>query len=433
MYIAAGKGVLIFNQSKNAWESSIRTEHEIKDIFYSQERDKLRILTGQGALEYNENFRDWYAVDSLRFTAGDSGKLEQEQLQALSGLSGVSMPYPWHFMGDAIRDKYMRQSPVTRAVVFDYDRLWVLTSGSGVFTGSKRRSFIKPAWFGLDDPNIHTVFIHQGKIWFGSNNSGSAFIRTDEGLNDWEQFRPGHYGGSFPNAAVWDMVFWNGFYWLATDDGVVRFNPDANQFARYGYFQGLRADKAICLEVHGNRLYAGTERGLTVLEGPHRDFRPLPHPNIRSLKVYSLKSHGNQLWVASKFGLYMFNHQNQGWSQPRTVYVTQGLPILDVVAEGDAIYWIEADKLMRQTGTKPSVELKKYNNLKNLKIHGGYVYGAYDSGVFAYNLKNGLDVDYGINDGIIGKRVNTLAIENKYLWVATDLGVSRINGARFLP
>jgi len=152
VFIAGKNGVLIYNHLKKKWDASITVEDEILDIFYSQERDKLRILTDRGSLEYNENFRHWYSVDSLRHTAGDSGILEEYQFQLLPHLSGISMPYPWHFKEGYIRDKDMRWAPINRAVVFDYDQLWGLTSGLGIFKGSHRRNYLKPIWFGLEDP-----------------------------------------------------------------------------------------------------------------------------------------------------------------------------------------------------------------------------------------------------------------------------------------
>lgn len=272
VYIADRRTVLVYDQIRNIWEKSLQVDHDIRAMFFSSERQKLRVKIASGPQEFNETFRDWVPVDSLRFTVRDSGGKETEDVRRLASLPALSMPAPWFFMPGVVRDGYMRQAPIREAVEFSYDRLWVLTDGSGLFKGSLRKRRLEPAWLGLADPDVRALRIHKGNLWIGSARASGALVKTGLDFNGWRLRRAG-YSATFPNASVHDIVFWKGYCWLATEDGIIRYSPQEDAFRRFGYFDGLRSDQGLCLLPSRNALTAGTEKGIVRLEDPNESFR----------------------------------------------------------------------------------------------------------------------------------------------------------------
>jgi ligand-binding sensor domain-containing protein len=255
-------------------------------------------------------------------------------------------------------------------------------------------------------------------------------VSTGLDFKDWKFWRAG-YSASFPNASIHDIVFWKGYCWLATEDGVIRYSPQENAFRRFGYFDGLRSDKGFCLLAGQNALTAGTERGAVRLEDPNGNFKFFSHPKIPTLRVYGLAGGNGGDWVATQYGLFKFNKGE--WGQPGKIHLTKGLKIKDVTASDSGVFWIDKDKIMTLLNDSSMSEICKRKGLKKLELFGNYLLGIYTEGLVVYNLKNGLWEDFHLNDGIIGTVVNAAAIGRRYIWIATDRGITRLDGRRFLP
>ena len=64
---------------------------------------------------------------------------------------------------------------------------------------------------------------------------------------------------------------------------------------------------------------------------------------------------------------------------------------------------------------------------------GEHIYGVYEKGIFVVNTRSDLSIDFSLNVSIIGNKINYLALLGHFIWIVTDLGVSRVERAAFLP
>src|SRR5690606_4694111 len=159
-------GVLMYDYRKQAWiDNLVVAGQGIASIAYSSARSKLYVLLQGGTtLEYNPVFRRFTSAPLSDFQeAGGAG--------GAVDLNGLTLDGDNFFLGDSIRDKYIRRAPIVQALVFDYDNLWVLTDGLGPFFGSTRRKQAEAFWFGLDFPAAEVIYPEGGNLWFGSCRS----------------------------------------------------------------------------------------------------------------------------------------------------------------------------------------------------------------------------------------------------------------------
>jgi len=67
------------------------------------------------------------------------------------------------------------------------------------------------------------------------------------------------------------------------------------------------------------------------------------------------------------------------------------------------------------------------NDIKDMEIHGEYLWCATYSGVYRYDGNNWKS--YTVNDGLVSNRVQLLSIDsNDIIWIGTNNGVSRFDG-----
>ena len=68
-----------------------------------------------------------------------------------------------------------------------------------------------------------------------------------------------------------------------------------------------------------------------------------------------------------------------------------------------------------------------------LRLDGTILYVAFHDGVTAFDTGKNLWTDFRLSDGIPGTRVLSASVSGGWLWVGTDLGVSRIRVKPYLP
>jgi hypothetical protein len=430
-YVLTESGVLVYDLRRMAWVDNLAVGARIRDIRYSERLSRLYAMTEGGRfLEYNPAFRRFTDASESDFSsaAGGNGRVPD--------LTGLNLEGEWFFLGDAVRDRYMRRAPIASARVFDYDNLWVLTSGLGPFLGSERRKRAAPAWFGLDDPACFTIHPEGRDIWFGTCRPDGALVRSSADLSEWK-VHPSNKEFGFGDGCVRDVRVWKGLVWLATDKGVVRHDPATGRFQTFSHMQGSTNLPVHALHVHQGLLHAANEEGVSYLEDPKGDFKSLPMPGNVRYAVYELESKGKDLWAATRFGLYV-HRPGKGWASLKDVTgkdvpESYGQLVPSVRHHDTTLYWLSGHKVMRKPrGSQGSVLLERDRPFR-LRIDGHFLYVAFHGGVTAFDLRRNLWTDFRLEDGIPGDRVLSMALSPGHLWIGTDKGVARIKAGPYLP
>ncbi|HEX2613409.1 MAG TPA: hypothetical protein VHO02_07435 [Fibrobacteria bacterium] len=429
-FVLTEGGVLMYDYRRRQWQDNIAGGRGVKDIAYNPSQNRLLMQTGDGTvLEYNPAFRR-VNVSSQTFQKQSTGTTP-------SDLNGLSLGADFFWLGDGVRDRYNRRADVTLSRVFDYDNLWVMTAGHGPFLGSLRRKELASAWFGLYDSAVTAIHSDGKMVWFGSSPTAGSVVGANIDLTGWRVL-PAQQDYAFPNGSVNDIVTWKGFVWFATGQGVVRYDPAASsrKFQLYRRMLGSADLRVIRLQVHEDKLYAGTERGIASLDDPALQFRGNPLPISATPAVNDFCENGGDLWAATDLGLLVL--RPNGWRSFDDVTLDDvpegsGVRIAAVAFHDSTLYWAGEDRVYTKPRRRETRTLFTQDGVLRLALDGDILYAAHPAGVRAYNLKNRLWTDFNLADGIPGTKVLSVMVRDGYLWVGTDYGATRIRVRPYLP
>jgi ligand-binding sensor domain-containing protein len=317
----------------------------------------------------------------------------------------------------------------------------VLTAGHGPFLGSQRRKELASVWFGLYDSAVTAIHSDGKMVWFGSRPAEGAVVGANVDLTGWRVL-PAQQEYSFPTGAVNDILTWKGFVWFATDQGVVRYDPVAatRKFQHYRRMLGSTDMRVIRLFVHGDKLYAGSERGIASLDDPALQFKGNPLPISATPAINDFCENGGDkggdLWAATDLGLLVL--RPSGWRTFGDVTLDDvpegtGVRVTTVAFHDSSLYWAGGDRVYVKPRRREARTLFTQDGVIRLALDGDVLYAAHGTGVRAYNLKSRQWTDFKLEDGIPGTKVQSVMVRDGFLWVGTDYGVTRIRVRPYLP
>ncbi len=426
-FVLTEGGVLQYDYRRGQWMDNVAPGMGIQDIAYHPDKNQLLMLTSAGGtLEYNPAFRR-VSPSITPFQAASAGSAAGE-------LSGLSLGGDFTFLGDAVRDRWNRRAPVGSALVFDYDHLWLLTTGHGPFLGSVRRKEAASLWFGFYDPSI-TAMAGTGKdLWFGSPNSAGALVRAKVDLSEWSVYAA-QQDYEFPDGFIYDIAAWRDCLWLATAKGVVR-RDASGHFRLYRRLLGSADLIVYRLFAHGDRLYAGTEKGAAALDAPEAEFRAAELPVNIAPAVWDFCESEKDLWAATRYGLFV--ERKDGWKSFKDVTKEDvpegyGVNVAAVAYKDTVLYWADDSRIFeKRRGRKPKV-VQELPRVFRLVFDGDMLYAGFEGGVRAYDVKTRLWTDFRLEDGIPGRKAQCFLVRDGILWIGTDLGVMRVILRPYLP
>lgn len=159
---------------------------------------------------------------------------------------------------------------------------------------------------------------HQGYIWFGGEDGLARYNGVDFTFYKKDLA----FDHSISSSYIWDLtVDRNGVVWIATAQGLNRFDPNSNGFVYHSSTQlgpNIQAGKGLGVDViyslavgPDNSLYVGTSDGLFVLNPDRSAFE-----RVKDLKRYTIRSllvdPENNLWVGTTDkGLYQISSSRE--------------------------------------------------------------------------------------------------------------------------
>jgi ligand-binding sensor domain-containing protein/signal transduction histidine kinase len=162
----------------------------------------------------------------------------------------------------------------------------------------------------LSDNSVRSIFQDsKGRIWIGTFN-GLNLVDKKRGSFQCFIHDPENDSTISQNSALAIDEDAEGNIWVATYHGLSCYHPEENRFSRYYYSPdgyGIASDRVYTVFVdRDNRVWAGTENGLSVLSADRQSIRNIPFDNKKpgSLRNYRLRSifqdSTGKLWFATE-------------------------------------------------------------------------------------------------------------------------------------
>lgn len=193
------------------------------------------------------------------------------------------------------------------------DDLWVGTWGKGIKVINHNRTQLKDfSWLGeaLASERIQSVYqAKDNSIWIGTFDNGLfRIIPETQTLQTW-QSKDGQSG--LNHNRIWSLSEDNdGNIWIATSNGLNKFNPTTKSFESFFNSNDLSvADKLIrTLLIKDDTLWFGTNLGLFKMDLNNNKIEKLMPPGRDIISVNRIVAHNDSgLWIGTFSGIFYYS------------------------------------------------------------------------------------------------------------------------------
>jgi hypothetical protein len=328
-----------------------------------------------------------------------------------------------------LTDNRLRSVRYTAAARSFDNRGWYLgTSGVGALYLPDGAPLPERLTFGLPSDRVGAVFSWPGGVWAATNRTPLADASLTFVGQDLAQFHslPGTSAVGTPFNQVRELAGQGRSVWAATDLGVARMQPADSSVTLVDDRRGLPDSRVYSIVSRSGRIVVGTAHGLARLSDSLKVERIAPG---YSDAVYSVFPSGDSVWAGTGAGLLLALPNEQGLVRPAGM-ASPSLQsiVVDLAPLGDTLVALTRDQLLwrdprtRQWTLGPNLSAL-LGRLRRFVADGPGFWVAGDEAVGFARL--GTPPLRPLRKGDLPAAPNDLAVDDKFLWVATDGGLVR--------
>ncbi|HEX6406472.1 MAG TPA: hypothetical protein VFZ90_04690 [Gemmatimonadales bacterium] len=328
-----------------------------------------------------------------------------------------------------LTDNRLRTVRYTAAARSFDNRGWYLgTSGIGVLYLADGSPLPERMSFGLPGNRVSAVFSWPGGVWAATDrtsftDAAITFVSTDLG-----RFLslPGTSATGTPFSQVKELAGQGKAVWAATDFGVAQVEPSDSSIRLVDQRQGLPDSRVYSVVSRAGRIVVGTAHGAARVNDSLRVERIAPQ---YSDAVYTVFPSGDTVWAGTPAGLLLALPDGQNLVRPAELASpSMQASVVDLAPLADTLVALTQDQLLwrnprsRQWTLGPNLS-GLLGRLRRFVADGEGFWVAGDRGVgFARLTTPPLRP---LREGDLPGAANDLAVDEDYLWVATDGGLVR--------
>lgn len=328
-----------------------------------------------------------------------------------------------------LTDRRLRTVRYTAATRSFDNRGWYLgTSGLGAFYLADGSAL--PQWltFGLPSSRAGAVFSWPGGVWVATDRTPL----TDASLTfvgaDLAQFHsvPGASALGTPFNQVRELAGQGREVWAATDLGVARVEPADSTLQLVDERRGLPDSRTYSVVSRKGRIVVGTAHGVARVSDSLRVQRVAPGYSDAAYTVFPA---GDSVWVGTPVGVLIALPNQPNLVRPAGLSsASLQAAVVDLAPLGDTLVALTLDQLLwRNPGTGrwtlgPNLSAL-LGRLRRFVADGPGFWVAGDRGVGFARL--GTPALRPLGQGDLPGAANDLAVDEDFLWVATDGGLVR--------
>jgi hypothetical protein len=336
-----------------------------------------------------------------------------------------------------LTDNRLRSVRYTAAARSYDDRGWYLgTSGVGALYLPDGAPLPQRLTFGLPSDRVGAVFSWPGGVWAASNRTALADAALTFVAADLTRFvaLPGTSAVATPFSQVRELAGQGRALWAATDLGIARLEPADSTLQLVDQRRGLPDSRVYSIVSRGGRIVAGTAHGLVRLSDSLGVERIAPG---YSDAVYTVFPAGDSVWAGTPAGLLLALPGQPDLVRPAGLTsASLQVPVVDLAPLGDTLVALTRDQLLwreprsgRWTlGPNLSAILGR---LRRFVADGPGFWVAGDRAVGFARLST--PPIRALQEGDLAGAANDLAVDDKYLWIATDGGLVRFRLSAIRP
>jgi hypothetical protein len=328
-----------------------------------------------------------------------------------------------------LTDNRLRNVRYTAAARSLDNRGWYLgTSGIGTLFIADGAALPDRLSFGLPSDRVGAVFTWPGGVWAATNRTpqaDAAFTFVGKDLARFQSL-PGPSAVGIPFSQVRELAGQNRSLWAATDLGVARLDPGDGRVDLLDEGRGLPDSRVYAIVSRAGRITAGTAHGLVRIGDSSRVERVAPS---YSDAVYAVFPAGDSVWAGTPAGLLVALPGEAGLTRPGGLtQPSLQAPVVDLTTAGDTLVALTRDALLWRNPRNGAWTLGPnlsalLGRLRRFVPDGPGFWIAGDRRIGYARLNTPPLRPLG--EGDLPGAVNDLAVDDDYLWAATDGGLVR--------
>jgi len=465
VYFVAPAGVLIWNPQFQRWEGTFDSPDrtllaQVIGGLTDPLDNSLWLARPSGWVHYQPDIQLWdqgvvsEGIQSIAFDQDNPGAglylRTRSGWQLLPRGASVASPSPPpshpqapHTVAEAIRsnpsiqanaaailtDNRLRTVRYTAAARSFDNRGWYLgTSGVGALFLPDGSPLPERMAFGLPSSRVGAVFSWPGGVWVATDRTASSDAAITFVAADLGRFAslPGTSATGTPFSQVRELAGQGKAVWAATDFGVARVEPADSSVEVVDQRRGLPDSRVYSIVSRGGRIVVGTAHGVARVGDSLRVGRVAPGYNDA---VYTVFPVGDSVWTGTPAGLLLALPDRPNLVRPAGL-ASPSLQagVVDLAPMADTLVALTRDQLLWRNPR--TLEWTLGPNLSGLLGRlrrfvadetGFWVAG--DRGVGFARL--GTPPLRPLREGDLPGPANDLAVDQDFLWIATDGGLVR--------
>jgi hypothetical protein len=328
-----------------------------------------------------------------------------------------------------LTDNRLRSVRYTAAARSFDNRGWYLgTSGIGALFLADGSPLPERMTFGLPANRVGAVFSWPGGVWTATDRTASSDAALTFVASDLARFvsLPGTSATGTPFSQVKELAGQDKSVWAATDFGVARLQPTDSSVQMVDEGRGLPDRRVYSIVSRSGRIVVGTARGIARMGDSLRVERVAPGYNDA---VYTVFPTGDSIWAGTAAGLLLALPNRPDLVRPAGLASPSlQASVVDLAPLADTLVALTQDQLLwrdprsRQWTLGPNLS-GLLGRLRRFVADGTGFWVAGDRGVGFVRL--GTPPLRPLREGDLPGAANDLAVDQDFLWVATDGGLVR--------
>jgi hypothetical protein len=328
-----------------------------------------------------------------------------------------------------LTDSRLRNVRYTAAARSFDNRGWFLgTTGVGALFLPDGAALPERLSFGLPSSRVGAVLSWPGGVWAATNRTTTADASLTFVAQELSEFKPvpGPSAVGPPFNQITELAGQDRWIWAATDLGVSRVDPKDDRVQVIDESRGLPDSRVYAVSSRRGRITVGTAHGLARLNDSLRPERLAPS---YTQAVYAILPAGDSVWAGTPSGLLLALPGQSGMLRPAGLSSPSlQVPVIDIAPLADTLVALTQDALIwrnpkNSSWTRGPDLSALLGRLRRMVVEGDGFWVAGDRGVGYVRLDT--PPIHPLRESDLPGAANDLAVDDQYLWVATDGGLVR--------
>jgi len=348
----------------------------------------------------------------------------------------------WMFNGDELIDRNGNRKKITTVFSTQHGNIYLGSEDGVVFYGSKTMETFTPVITDIINDDVLSLHLDNYYLWIGSQN-----FLTSRGISKLDVKSLESFSFNFQEtinmhpSSIYSLVSSDNEIWAGGEGVILYYNGEKNFWKTLDQSRGIPEGIIWDLCITDRYLWMATSKGVKRLElATHSVDLIGIEQYFSNTQVYSIENIKNEIWIGSKSGLFIYSNDDpkliNAFSLQKKEELINNFFNFTVIHENDNQVYIAGDMGVAKFDTKlkewelisPSVVYGS-EMIYSMAVNDKYLFLGTRKGLSRINKRTGLIRDY--NYPFIGQ-VNDLILDENILWVGSNNGLLKFKWKRDL-